>query len=58
VEPAGEVPLESNDVGATSTGYHDDDENDLAITACPRGAWDKFLKKGVAPNLSRYERGE
>ena len=58
MEPAGEVPLESNDVGVTSTGYHDDDENDLAITAYPRGAWDKFLKKGVAPDLSRYERGE
>src|SRR4051794_18517328 len=45
-------------VGVTTTGYHDDDENDLAITAYPRGAWDKFLKRGVAPDLSRYERGE
>ena len=45
-------------VGVTTTGYHDDGENDLAITAYPREAWDKFLEKGVAPDLSRYERGE
>ena len=45
-------------IGVTTTGYHDDDEDDLAITVYPRGAWNKFLKKGVAPDLSRYEQGE
>jgi hypothetical protein len=44
-------------IGVTTTGYHDDDDNDRAITVYPRGAWDKFLKKGIAPNLTRYKFG-
>jgi hypothetical protein len=43
-------------IGVTTTGYHDDDEDDLAITVYPRGAKDKFLKKAKVPDLGRYLR--
>lgn len=41
-------------IGVTTTGYHDDDENDLALTVYPRGAWDRALARSTVPNLSRY----
>jgi len=44
-------------IGVTTTGYHQGDEGDLSIAVHPRETWDAFLKKGVAPDLSRYGRG-
>jgi hypothetical protein len=43
-------------LGVTTTGYHDDDEYQRAITVYPRGKEDDFLKKATVPDLSRYKR--
>jgi hypothetical protein len=45
-----------NRIGVTTSGYHNDDENDLAITVYPRGAWDEPLANGTVPDLGRYIR--
>ncbi len=42
-------------IGVTTTGYHDDDEYDLAVTVYPRWAKDRFLTKATSPDLSRYD---
>ncbi len=43
-------------LGVTTTGYHDDDEDQRAITVFPLGKWDEMLKKrGTVPDLSRYK---
>jgi len=50
------APLESlgflvlSQLGTTTTGYHDDDENQRALTVFPRGAWDKFLQNAHRPD--------
>ena len=41
-------------IGLTTTGYHDDDPSQYAITVFPRGAWDRLLGKATAPDLSKY----
>jgi hypothetical protein len=43
-------------IGVTTTGYHDEDEDSLAIAVYPQGAKDEFLKKGKVPDLGRYLR--
>ena len=45
-----------NRIGVTTTGYHDEDQDDRSIAVYPRGAWDMFLPKAVAPDLRRYRR--
>ena len=44
-----------NKIGVTTTGYHDDDKSQLAITVYPRGAWDESLAEATVPDLSRYK---
>jgi hypothetical protein len=41
-------------LGLTTTGYHDDDPSQYAITAFPPGAWDKELTKAKPPHLTKY----
>lgn len=41
-------------IGITTTGYHDQDDNDLSLCLYPRGKWDKSLQKATRPDLSRY----
>jgi hypothetical protein len=41
-------------LGVTTTGFHDDDENQLALTVFPHGARDEFLKDSHRPDLSKY----
>jgi len=41
-------------IGITTTGFHDDDPSQLAITAFPHGAWDESLLKAKRPCLSKY----
>ena len=43
-------------IGVKTTGYHDDDPDDLALVVWPTGAWDKFLAKAKRPDLSKYKR--
>ncbi|MFO0949940.1 MAG: hypothetical protein U0835_02080 [Isosphaeraceae bacterium] len=43
-------------IGVATGGYHVDDENDLAVTVYPRGAWDTFLREAQVPDLGRYTR--
>ena len=33
------------DLGIALTGFHDDDEDDLAVVAFPRGEWEEFRGK-------------
>jgi hypothetical protein len=54
-------PLESlgflvfRQLGITTTGYHDDDEYQRALTIFPRGRWDRQLKEhSKRPDLRRY----
>jgi hypothetical protein len=42
-------------LGVTTTGYHDEDENQRALTVFPQGAWDRFLQEADKPDLSRYQ---
>ena len=42
-------------IGITTTGYHDGDESQRAITVCPRDTYDGFLKKATSPDLSQYK---
>jgi hypothetical protein len=54
------TPLESvgilifSALGVSTSGYHDDDEAQLSVTASPAGTWDDVLKKARPPNLERY----
>jgi hypothetical protein len=41
-------------LGVTTTGYHDDDESQRALTIFPRGTWDLLLEKATEPDLIRY----
>jgi len=41
-------------LGVTTTGYHDDDESQRALTIFPRGTWDLLLEKATEPDLVRY----
>jgi hypothetical protein len=41
-------------LGITTTGYHDGDDNQRALTAFPSGAWDQFLQDSTAPDLTKY----
>jgi hypothetical protein len=41
-------------LGVTTTGYHDDDKAQYALTVFPRGEWDRYLVKATRPDLSRY----
>ena len=43
-------------VGVETTGYHDDDPDDLALVVSPTGKCDKFLPKAKRPDLSKYVR--
>lgn len=44
-------------LGIATTGYHDDDPSQHAISVYPRGAWDQLLLKAKKPILDKY-RGE
>jgi hypothetical protein len=41
-------------LGISTSGYHDDDEAQLALTASPAGTWDDVVKEAKRPDLSRY----
>jgi hypothetical protein len=41
-------------LGVTTTGYHDDDPDQYAITAFVQGAYDEMSSNFSQPNLSRY----
>ena len=41
-------------LGVTTTGFHDDDPAQEALTVFPRGAWDKHLAQATTPDLQRY----
>lgn len=45
-----------NRLCVTTTGYHDDDESQRALTVYPPGKWDELLGKATTPDLSRYHR--
>jgi hypothetical protein len=54
------TPLESVGIlifpglGVSTSGYHDDDEAQLSVTASRAGTWDEILKKARPPNLEKY----
>ena len=41
-------------LGVATTGYHDDDPNQLAISVYQKGAWDGSLLKAKKPVLDKY----
>lgn len=41
-------------LGVATTGYHDDDPGQRAISVYPEGAWDKLILKAKKPNLDKY----
>jgi hypothetical protein len=43
-----------NGLGVTTTGYHDDDEPQRALTIYLPAKWDQHLAKASVPDLSRY----
>jgi hypothetical protein len=43
-------------LGVATTGFHDDDPSQYAITLFPRGAWDDELTKARNPDLTKYRR--
>jgi hypothetical protein len=45
-----------NRLCVTTTGYHDDDESQRALTVYPPGKLDKHLADARTPDLSRYLR--
>jgi hypothetical protein len=45
-----------NRLCVTTTGYHDDDESQRALTVFPPGKWDEHLAKATMPDLRRYAR--
>jgi len=54
------TPVESvgilyfRDLGISTTGYHDDDENQRALSVMPHGAWDVVDSPCVEPSLKKY----
>jgi hypothetical protein len=42
-------------LGVATTGYHDDDPSQYAISIYPRGAWDRLLLKAKKPILDKYK---
>jgi hypothetical protein len=46
-----------NRVCVTTTGYHDDDEFQRALTVYPPGKWDEELAEATTPDLDRYRQG-
>lgn len=44
-------------IGVTTTGYHDDDEAQVAVTVSPAGTWDELLSNARPPNLRKYKSG-
>ncbi|MDB5386014.1 MAG: hypothetical protein JWM11_1660 [Planctomycetaceae bacterium] len=43
-------------LGITTTGFHDDDPDDLSIVLYPKGKWEKYLLKAKRPDLKKYGR--
>jgi hypothetical protein len=41
-------------LGIATTGYHDDDPGQYAISVYPRGAWDELLLQAKRPSLHKY----
>lgn len=41
-------------LGVSTSGYHDDDEAQLAVTVSPPGKWDNALKKARPAKLEKY----
>lgn len=41
-------------LGVTSTGYHDDDPGQRAVTVCPRGKNAELLAQATPADTSRY----
>ena len=41
-------------LGISTSGYHDGDEAQWALTTSPAGIWDDVVKKAKRPDLSRY----
>ena len=45
-------------IGVTSTGYHDGDRSQRAVTVFPRGGYsEEFLAETKPADTSRYRRG-
>ena len=42
-------------LGICTSGYHDGDEAQLALTASPIGTWDDVVKDAERPDLGKYE---
>jgi hypothetical protein len=42
-------------LGVATTGFHDDDPGQYAVTVFPKGAWDLKLVKASIPDLSKYK---
>jgi hypothetical protein len=42
-------------LGISTSGYHDGDEAQLALTVSPSGTWDEVVKDAARPDLSKYE---
>lgn len=42
-------------LGVCTGGFHDDDENQRALTVWPASQWDEYLKKSKTPDLSKYQ---
>ncbi len=41
-------------LGISTTGYHDGDENQLALAISPAGEWDDVVRDANRPDLSKY----
>lgn len=41
-------------IGIRTTGYHDDDPDNVSVVLFEKGATDKFLPKAKRPDLSKY----
>ena len=42
-------------IGVTTTGYHDDDPSQQAISVFPKGKWDNLLTDAKPADVSRYK---
>lgn len=41
-------------LGISTSGYHDDDDAQLSLTASPLGTWDDVIRDAERPDLSKY----
>lgn len=43
-------------LGIGTTGYHDDEPSEWALSIAPKGGFDEYLDEAEKPNLSKYKR--